>query len=145
MRKLTAGGMTNKLFTVIREQMFLCYDIGSGYHGSKGILTVSAGIDSTMDKTVRQEIMNQISACQKGNITPYELEEARQTLITQLQQAHDSPVSIENYYSTAALSGMKMTPEAYIRAVQETTLEQVVEAANTLQLHSVYFLKGVQA
>ena len=142
---ILGSGMTNKLFTVIREQMSLCYDIGSGYHGSKGILTVSAGIDSNMDKTVRQEILHQISNCQEGNITPYELEEARQALITQLQQTHDSPVSIENYYSTAALSGMKMTPEAYIQAVRETTLEQVVEAANTLQLHSVYFLKGVQA
>ena len=39
------AGMTSKLFMQIREKMSLCYDIGSGFHGSKGIMTVAAGIE----------------------------------------------------------------------------------------------------
>ena len=35
-----------------------------------------------------------------------------------------------------------MTPEEYMRAVEAVTMEQVVAAANTVQLHSTYFLKG---
>ena len=37
---------------------------------------------------------------------------------------------------------MGMTPEEYMRAVEAVTMEQVVAAANTVQLHSTYFLKG---
>lgn len=138
------GSMTNKLFMVIREKMSLCYDIGSGYHGSKGIVSVSAGIDSAMEQTVRQEVVNQLRACQQGQITPQELEGARQTLLCQLRQTHDSPGNIENYYATAALSGLPMTPEQYMQAVEAVSVEEIVEAANTLTLHTVYFLKGVQ-
>ena len=37
------AGMTSKLFMNVRERMSLCYSIGSGYYGTKGILTVNAG------------------------------------------------------------------------------------------------------
>jgi hypothetical protein len=45
MNLILGGGMTSKLFTQVREKMSLCYAISSGYHGSKGILTVNAGMD----------------------------------------------------------------------------------------------------
>lgn len=139
------GGMTSKLFMNVRERMSLCYAIGSGYHGSKGIVTVSAGIDSGMSETVRREVMAQLQACCLGEISEAELTAAKQALRSSLLAIHDSPGALENYYATAALSGLKLTPEAYIRAVEETTAEQVAQAAKSLTLHTVYFLKGVTA
>lgn len=139
------GGMTSKLFVNVRERMSLCYAIGSGYHGSKGILTVSAGIDSGMSETVRREVMAQLQACCLGQISEAELIAAKQALRSSLLAIHDSPGALENYYATAVLSGLKLTPEAYIRAVEETTAEQVAQAAKSLTLHTVYFLKGVTA
>ena len=136
------GGMLSKLFMTIREQQSLCYDISSSYHGSKGIITVSAGIDSKMDTPVREEILHQLEVCQKGQITLEELVAAKQALISQLQSTHDSPGAIEGYYATAALSGLTLTPQAYIRAVEQATLEDVAEAAKQVQLHTVYFLRG---
>ena len=136
------AGMTSKLFMNIREKMSLCYSIGSGYYGSKGILTVSAGIDSDMDAAVRKEVLHQLACCQKGDFTAEELESARQSLISGLQATHDSPGSIEGYYATAALSGLSMTPAEYIRAIEAVTAEQAAAAAGTLTLHTVYFLKG---
>ena len=136
------AGMTSKLFMNIREKMSLCYSIGSGYYGSKGILTVSAGIDSDMDTAVRKEVLHQLACCQKGDFTAEELESARQSLISGLQATHDSPGSIEGYYATAALSGLSMTPAEYIRAIEAVTAEQAAAAAGTLTLHTVYFLKG---
>ena len=43
-----------------------------------------------------------------------------------------------------ALSGLNMTPEDYHKAVEQTTVVEIAEAAKTLKLHSVYFLKGVE-
>ena len=36
-----------------------------------------------------------------------------------------------------------MDPEAYRKAVEQVDLHQAVEAANSLKLHSSFFLKGV--
>ena len=136
------GGMISKLFMKIREEMSLCYDISSTYHGSKGIVTVSAGIDCNMDEKVRQEVLNQLSACQRGAFTPEELSAAKQALLNQLRSTHDSPGAIEGYYATAALSGLALSPEDYASAVKQATAEDVATAAKTLKLHTVYFLRG---
>lgn len=138
------GGMTSKLFMNVRERMSLCYDIGSGFHGTKGILTVSAGIDCDKEGLVRQEILNQLAACANGEITDRELEAAKQAVISSLRGVHDSPGAIEGYYAVASLSGLGMTPAEYMQAVERVTAQQAAEAAGTLQAHTVYFLKGVQ-
>ena len=52
--------MTSKLFMNIREKMSLCYDIGSGFHGSKGIMAVAAGIDFQKDALVREKVLEQL-------------------------------------------------------------------------------------
>ena len=136
------SGMTSKLFMNIREKQSLCYSIGSGYHGSKGILTVSAGIDCDKDRLVRAAVLEQLDACRRGEITDAELRSAREALCSSLRATHDSPGAIEGFYATAALSGMDLTPKTYMEAVENTTREQIVAAANTLKLHTVYFLRG---
>ena len=136
------AGMTSKLFMQVREAQSLCYDIGSGYQGSKGILSVFAGIDFGEEERVKGEVLRLLEECQAGNITDEELTAAKQALISQLQGTHDSPGSIESYYASAALSGLRHTPESYIRAVEEVTVSDVARAAQSLQLHTVYFLRG---
>ena len=139
---MLGAGMTSKLFMQIREKLSLCYDIGSGYYGSKGILLVSAGIDSKKDALVRQHIMEQVKACQDGDITPQELSAAKEAVCSSLEGTHDSPGAIESYYASGALSALELTPADYIRRVQAVSAEAVAAAARTLHLHTVYFLKG---
>ena len=142
MNTLFGAGMTSKLFVNIRERLSLCYSVGSSYYGTKGIATVSAGIDFDKEQQTREEVMQQLQACKNGQITQEELTAAKETLLSSLRATHDAPSSIEGYYATAALSGMEMNPDQYMAAVEAVTKEQVVAAANTLQLHSTYFLKG---
>lgn len=136
------GGMTSKLFMNVREKQSLCYSVGSGYYGAKGILTVSAGIDFDKRETVQAEVLRQLDECRRGNITADELTAAKEAIISSLRSTHDSPGAIESYYSTAALSGMNMTPAQYMQAVEAVTAEDVVAAAKTVELHSTYFLRG---
>ncbi len=138
------GGMTSKLFLQIREKQSLCYDIGSGYHGSKGIVTVAAGIDFDKEAAVRERVLELLNDCAAGNFTEEELEAAKCSLISQLQSTHDSPGTIEGYYVSGVLSGLENTPEEYIQAIASVTADKAAAAAKTLQLHTVYFLKGVQ-
>ncbi len=138
------GGMTSKLFMNIREKQSLCYDIGSSYQGGKGILTVGAGMDCQMAETVEQGILEELENCRRRNITRQELESAQKAMLSSLREIHDTPSSIENYYSTGALSGMQLTIDEYMQQVQQVTVEKLSELAAKVELHSVFVLKGVQ-
>ena len=145
MNTIFGGGMTSKLFNNVREKLSLCYSIGSSYYGTKGIVTVSAGIDFDREQQTREEILRQLEACQQGDITAEELNAAREALLSSLRSTHDAPGSIEGYYATSALSGLGLTPAEYMEKVYAVTAEQVVAAAKQLKLHTTYFLKGVSA
>ncbi len=136
------GGMSSKLFLNAREKLNLCYDIGSGYYGSKGIVTVCAGIAFEKETQVCQEIDRQLEALCQGDFTEEELLSAKKELASQLQSVSDSPAAVENYYSTAACSGLGRTPQQYLQQVEQVTAQQVAQAAQTLQKHTVYFLRG---
>ena len=138
-------GMTSKLFMTIREKLSLCYNIGSTYYGAKGIITVSAGIDCDKYDQVRQEVLHQLDECKQGNISEQELDNARQALLSSLKGIYDSPASIESYESVMAIGNTLRPVEEYRRCAQEVTLQQVIDAAKTVELHTTYFLKGVEA
>ena len=139
---ILGAGMTSKLFMQIREKLSLCYDIGSGYYGSKGLLTVSAGIDWNKQTQVRQEILRQLDACAKGEITPEELQAAKESLSSGLRSTLDSPGAIENYFFLGMLNGMDMTPAQHMEKINGVTAADVARVAKTIQLHTQYLLKG---
>ena len=145
MNTIFGAGMTSKLFVNVREKLSLCYSVGSGYYGSKGIVTVSAGIDFDKEQQTREEVLRQLKAMQEGDISKQELTAAKEALLSSLRGTHDSPGSIEGFYATSALSGLRLTPAEYMEAIYSVTIDQVVAAAQTVNLHTTYFLKGENA
>ena len=142
MNTILGSGMTSKLFNNVREKLSLCYSIGSSYYSTKGIVTISAGIDFDKEEKTRAEILRQLRLTAEGEISQEEMKAAKQALYSALRATNDSPGSIESFYSTAALSGLQLDPEAYRLAIGRVTKEQVAEVAKTVCLHSTYFLKG---
>ncbi len=136
------GGMTSKLFMQVREKMSLCYAIGAAYYGSKGILTVNAGIDTNQEPFARAAIAGELAACQRGEISPEELRAAKESILSGLRAVYDSPGAMEGFFSTAAISGLDRTPESYAEEIRAVTAEDAAAAARTLELHSSFFLKG---
>ena len=127
----------------VREKLSLCYSVGSGYYGTKGIIAVNAGIDFDKERQTRDEILRQLAACQEGQITPLELSAAKEAILSSLRSTHDSPGSIESFYATANVSGLKLSVQEYMTAVEAVTAEDVAAAARTVKLHTTYFLKGL--
>ena len=138
------SGMTNLLFMNVREKLSLCYDIGSTYHGSKGLVTVSAGIDPDKIRKVKDEVMAQLEVLRTESFTEEIFHSAKQGILSSLSGVHDSPGGIEGYYMSGVLSGQKMTPVEYAAAVRQVTRAQVAACARGMRLHTTYFLKGVQ-
>ena len=139
---LYGSGMTSKLFMNVREKLSLCYYAGSGYYGSKGIVSVSSGIDEKNYDTAKAEILRQLRLTAEGRITDAELAAAKNGLISGLRSVPDSPASLENFYGTAFVGGLRYTLEEYIDAIRAVTAGDVARCAKTLELHTVFFLKG---
>ena len=139
---LFGAGQTSKLFMEVRERMSLCYAIGSGYYGSKGILTVNAGIDTDQEQAAKAAIFAQLEACRQGQITGEELAAAKESILSGLRSIYDSPGAMEAYFSTAAITGRLGSPEAYADDIRAVSLEAVAQAAATVQHHSTFLLKG---
>ena len=139
---ILGAGMTSKLFMNLREKQGLCYAIGSSYYAGKGIVTVSAGIDSARVEVTKNAVLQQLQLCRQGEITQEELENAKASLLSGLRAVYDGPGAMESYFSTATLSGTERTPECYAEEIRAVELEDVVAAAQTVQLHSSFFLTG---
>ena len=136
------SGMTSKLFVNVREKLSLCYYAGSGYYGSKGIVTVSSGIDEINYETARDEILSQLRLTAMGRITEAELSAAKQGIISGLRSVPDAPGALENFYGTASIAGMRYDLPAYIEAISAVTAADVARCAASVRLHTVFFLKG---
>lgn len=136
------GGMTSKLFQNIREKQSLCYSIGSSYYGAKGLMQVSAGIDFDQEDHVRQEVLRELEACQRGEISDEELAAGKEALLSALRGVPDSPAAIENYYVSVELAFTGRSYSQHMAALVNVTKEDVAACAKRLELHSTYFLEG---
>ena len=136
------AGMTSKLFVQVREKRSLCYAIGSGYYSSKGLVTVHAGIDTARFEETKAAILEQLQACQRGEITQQELDAAKAAVLSGLRAVYDGPGAMESFFSTTAISGVDRSPERYAEEVRAVQIADVVAAANTVRFHSSFFLKG---
>ena len=139
------AGMTSKLFLNIREKQSLCYYASSSLDKFKGIMVVGSGIEFDNYQVAKEGILNQLELCCRGEITPEELESARNYLISALHTGKDSPGRLDDYAIGQAVAGCSGTMESLAQQLETVTLDQVVEAANTLTLDTVYFLKGETA
>ena len=142
---LFGGSNNSKLFLNVREKLSLCYFASSVYHRQKGIITVSSGIEFENYQKAYDEIMAQLEAVQKGDLEDWELEGARSVLLNAYASMGDSQGKLENFYIGQAATGHEETPEMLAREVREVTAERIFEAMSTVQLDTVYFLKGKEA
>ena len=98
--------------------------------------------DDVLALVRRGETELAVRAAYELYLTGEELTAGKEALLSSLRATSDSPGAIEGYYATACLSSLNMTPERYMEAVEKVSLTEVVAAAQTVTLHSTYFLKG---
>ncbi len=137
------AGMTSKLFVKIREEQSLCYYASSSVDKFKGIMAVSSGIEFDQYDVARDGILHQLNLCKQGEITEDEMESARNYLISSLRTGNDSPGRLDDFSIGQALAGLSYSMDDMAEYIGTVTKDQVVQAANSLNLDTVYFLEGV--
>lgn len=139
------GGVASKLFRNVREKHSICYYANSALDKHKGVMAISSGIDCADYEKAKAAILAELEDCKAGRITEEELETARQAAVSALQAGMDSPGRMDDYSLGLVVSGCTGTMEDLTELVRGVTVQQVIDAANTLHLDTIYFLKGMNA
>ena len=136
------GTSMSKLFMNVRERLSLCYFASSSIERMKGLMLISSGIEFDKYQQARDEILAQLEACRRGEITSDELEGARRIVITALDSTLDSQSRLADYWLGQAAADLTQTPQELAHCMEQVTMDQVADVANKLQLDTIYFLKG---
>jgi predicted Zn-dependent peptidase len=134
------GTPSSKLFMNVREKLSLCYYCAANYNEYKGCLARDSGVEGENAARAEAEIIRQIELTKKGEITADEIDNAKRQIINSARSINDSPGGMIAWYFARNFGGKTQSPEERIAVTEKITIEQLVEAANTLALDSVYLL-----
>lgn len=140
MNDIFGGGPYSRLFTNVREKLSLCYYCSASCVRQKGLLTVESGVESANAEKAKTEILNQLEAVKKGEFTDFEFESSKKSLTDSLIGYNDSQNSIDMWYALKVNGGNLYSPEEIAAKIADITREDIISAANGVQLHTVYKL-----
>ena len=141
------GGTTlSKLFMNVREKLSLCYYASSTLEKMKGLMLVSSGIEFDKFQTGQgRDPGHQLEEIRQGNMEDWELEGARRTVDRRPPGHPGCP---------GPAGGLLAGPDgrrsgdrhrgAGAPSWRQVTREQVAQAAQKLELDTIYFLKGTE-
>ena len=106
---------------------------------------MSSGIETKDYDRTLEEILHQLRLVQEGQWEDWELDGARSTVLNSLRSVADSQGALENFYMSRAAVDLRETPEELMQSLMTVTPERIREAAESIQLDTVYFLRGKEA
>ncbi len=135
------GGMpSSKLFANVRETLSLCYYCSSAYLTPKQTMVISSGVEHDNLEQAKTEILRQLTAMQEGDITDTELESAKMSIYNTLHGIGDTAGSYLTWYQGCYLRNEYLTPEETMQHYRDLTKTDVMEAARSLTLDTVYIM-----
>ena len=138
---LGSGGLTSKLYSYLREENSLCYNVSSMIQKYDGLLMIYSGIDAK-DKDLCIDLVNKaMKEMSSGDFSDLELENAIKTVISSLKMGEDTQGGIVNNYLFNYLDNLPLYEER-VKEFKTVTKEEVINVAKKLKLNTIYLLKG---
>ena len=139
-RLMTAIFGATPFSKLVREKMSLCYYCAARYDEIKGILNVDSGVEQENIEKARNEILNQLESMKKGEFTDEEMNNSLLSLVNAAKSMNDSAASLASWYLKQNILGTNYSPEEEIEHLKSVTREDIIKAASSLTLDTVYVL-----
>lgn len=140
---LLGGFAHSKLFVNVREKESLAYTISSSFDIFSGLMRIYAGIDRANRTKAIALINRQILDLKRGHFTDEELEQTKNMLKNSILLAQDRQNTlIERAYMSSVLGKKFLSLEAWLRALENVSKADLIEAAQQLKLQAIYFMEG---
>ena len=136
------GGTYSKLFSVVREKMSLCYYCSAALFNSKGIVMVQSGIEDANEEKAKNEIINQLRLTAEGEFTDEDFSSSIKSLTDSILGNSDTPEEITAWYASQILRNELKAPETYAKEIGNVDRAEVVRAAKTIMLDTIFMLKS---
>ena len=136
------GGTYSKLFSVVREKMSLCYYCSAALFNSKGIVMVQSGIEDANEEKAKHEIINQLRLTAEGEFTDEDFSSSIKSLTDSILGNSDTPEEITAWYASQILRNELKAPETYAKEIGNVDRAEVVRAAKTIMLDTIFMLKS---
>lgn len=136
------GGTYSKLFSVVREKMSLCYYCSAALFNSKGIVMVQSGIEDANEEKSKNEIINQLRLTAEGEFTDEDFSSSIKSLTDSILGNSDTPEEITAWYASQILRNELKAPETYAKEIANVDRAEVVRAAKTIMLDTIFMLKS---
>lgn len=133
----------SKLFVNVREKASLAYYASSRLDGHKGLLTIQSGIEIPNYERAVGIIREQLSAMERGEFGEEDLARTKAMLGSQLREIRDSAFERIGFDFSGAIAGTEQSSEQWIEAIEAVTPEQIVQAAGSVSLDTIYFLRDL--
>ena len=140
MSKVYGGTTTSKLFLNVREKLSLCYYCWARYNEKKGAMLIDCGIENSNIEKAKAEIIAQFEDMKKGNFTDDDVMFAKLNAQNTMKTIGDSLSAIAGWYLSAIYMNDIKTPEEVMEQDMAVTREQIIQAANSMKLDTVYIL-----
>ena len=139
---ILGGGAHSKLFNNVRERLSLAYYASSRLERYKGMMIVFSGIEICNKQKALDEIFVQVEAMKNGDISDYEFEATKLSIVNSIKALGDSISYLEDYYLGQVVGGTMMSLSEFAEKIAEVTREQVTEVAAQIKPQMIYFLTG---
>mgnify|MGYP000854968388 FL=1 len=140
---LLGGFAHSKLFVNVREKESLAYTISSSFDIFSGLMRIYAGIDRANRTKTIALINRQILDLKRGHFTDEELEQTKNMLKNSILLAQDRQNTlIERAYMSSVLGKKFLSLEAWLKALDNVSKADLIEAAQQLKLQAIYFMEG---
>lgn len=145
MVSVLGGSPSSLLFMNVREKLSLCYYCAASYDRHKGILLIDSGVEKDNISLARTEILKQLETIHEDAFTDEEMESARLSLMDAFRTVSDDAASLEAFYLGQIYSGRTYTPEEEAGLLTQVSRKEIVRAAQSAALDTVYLLTSKQA
>lgn len=138
-RIILGGGVSSRLFSIIREENKLAYYSFARYEKDDSLMYIIMGIEKeNFDKAYK--LTNKIIGEMK-NLSEEEVEHAKKSYITLYEESQDKITNIIGSYNKLNLFDIKDDNEL-IENINKVTKKDIEKFASKVYPHICYFLKG---
>jgi predicted Zn-dependent peptidase len=137
---ILGGFPHSKLFRIVREKASLAYSVHSYLIRPKGVIIIYAGVDPATAQEAETLTLRQIDELKEGNISDFEMESTKKSIVDDLHAISDSASREINFAFVNKLNNCAETPQVAIEKILSTTKEQIVDTARNIHLDTIYLL-----
>ena len=137
------GSASSYLFKHLREERSLAYQISSTVDIKNGLLFALAGVDHSRVKETEEHILIELEKFQNGDFTDEFLEETKNKILSDRQNSKDRSKALISIVYNEYL--MDTDDRQFIEKVNNITREDIIQAAKSVHIDTVYTLTGGQS